>query len=85
MEVLIAYYSSNYERFIRATVYQDKELGSLIKLMLGFFVSSLAARYMHQFNVRLVLPTGLSTEISAMPMLQECGAEYTMADSTPSV
>ena len=79
----MAYYCSNYERFIRATEFQKKEIGALVKLMLGFFVSSLAARYMHQFNVRPVIPRGLSIEISAMPMLKERGAEYTMADSTP--
>ena len=53
--------------------------------MLGFFVSSLAARYMHQFNVSPVLPRGLSIEISAMPVIKEGGAEYTMADSTQIV
>ena len=81
----MSYYCSNYERFILATVYQKKEFVGLIKLMLGFFVSSLAARYMLQFNVRIVLPKGLSIEISAMPMLKEQGAEYTMAESTPIV
>ena len=47
----MAYYSRRYERFILATVQQEKDLGGLIKLMLGFFVSSLAARWMHQFQV----------------------------------
>ena len=47
----MVYYSSKYERFILASVEQEKELGGMIRLMIGFFVSSLARRWMDQFQV----------------------------------
>ena len=49
--VLMEFHSSRYERFVLAAVEQQKELGGMVRLMVGFFVSSLSARWMWQFQV----------------------------------
>ena len=53
--VLMEFHSSRYEGFVLAAVEQQKELGGMVRLMVGFFVSSLSARWMWQFQVVFII------------------------------